>query len=690
MKHARIFPFLLLVVPSVSWTIPNAKTISRSRKNLIYNTDKIRLSTTTLFSDNDDEKEMTELEKAMLLKQKAEWAREDAKLEEIFYTQKKIGMLEVKLETQTKLSESEKEDIQNKIDSLKRILDPPPEGEKEEEENETGLSLSGPELEGLDKREFVEELSQEELDTLQEFESVFNKVRDLANVTRLTDLLEDDEINDFELFYINELSNVPNFVSKLVSKDGMKSLAQEAADDKEHIEEIKELLKDDPFYLKRVIAVIEKWGAFNGGYRAMQEDVDELVQNTLLNTQDIFKMTSKPRRVNNLYLIKGRSLAENGNDLIERLDKELASNNATLNDRIKIFYVKDPTEMVDLVESEDMVAYSDAMQSGSENPIEFIFNYNNLAPPALLVVSTDALKEIGNKEFKDATNIRGALTVAAILATIIFSSKCYGADAVAAASPSLLLIGGLLSLNLVHELGHFAAAALNKLEYAYLPCLLPAPDTGILTSFNKLKTPAKSNKELFDFAFSGPLLGFIASWCMLVYGLEQTAMYTKTDVIAALPHVPLNFLQLSPLTSATTESVLGIDVLLSLDPTSDIGIAVHPLVIAGHIGILINALELLPAGASSSDGIRMMNAVLPVPSIQVIGIEVVLGLYLLYQSWATRDISLLLFAYTCWGFFDSSNDDTPPRNEVEPAGMLRTVVFTATSIVALACLPDGI
>ena len=68
-----------------------------------------------------------------------------------------------------------------------------------------------------------------------------------------------------------------------------------------------------------------------------------------------------------------------------------------------------------------------------------------------------------------------------------------------------------------------------------------------------------------------------ASWSTLIYGLALTSEVVNSEVASALPHVALDFLRLSSLTSATVETFLGTDTLLSIDPVAGVGlVAVHP------------------------------------------------------------------------------------------------------------------
>lgn len=187
---------------------------------------------------------------------------------------------------------------------------------------------------------------------------------------------------------------------------------------------------------------------------------------------------------------------------------------------------------------------------------------------------------------------------------------------------------------------------------------------------------------MYDFALSGPLCGLIASWATLLSGLQLTAN-VKTDQVASLPHMPLEFFQLSALTSATIESFLGTDVLLSIDPLSD-NVAAHPLVIAGHVGILVNALNLLPV-ASTTDGGRMLTAIsdgergFALPNFLIWPYVFIQG----FRVWGISSY-LLLYAFLVPSL--QHKTDVPCRNDVDVAGGIRAGFCAVTTLLALAAI----
>lgn len=206
----------------------------------------------------------------------------------------------------------------------------------------------------------------------------------------------------------------------------------------------------------------------------------------------------------------------------------------------------------------------------------------------------------------------------------------------------------------------------------------------MLYTHTQLKSPPKNNKALFDFAFSGPLLGMMTSWGALAYGLLQTVL-AKTDQIAALPHIPLDFLKLSCLTSATIESLIGTDVLLSLDPVSENGVAVHPLVLVGHIGILMNALSLIPS-TETSDGGRMLQAVFTKTGTLSTVLPNLFGFFLLVQGFRDWKISGMLILYVFVSEFIVNERDVPCRNNVDPAGAFRLALLVASTLTAVVAV----
>ena len=84
-------------------------------------------------------------------------------------------------------------------------------------------------------------------------------------------------------------------------------------------------------------------------------------------------------------------------------------------------------------------------------------------------------------------------------------------------------VGGLLLLQLLHELGHYAAARLNQVELAFPSVLIPSLQIGLFGSVTRFLSFPKTRRQLFDVSIAGPVAGFVSSLACLLGGLYLTA-----------------------------------------------------------------------------------------------------------------------------------------------------------------------
>lgn len=101
-------------------------------------------------------------------------------------------------------------------------------------------------------------------------------------------------------------------------------------------------------------------------------------------------------------------------------------------------------------------------------------------------------------------------------------------------------------------------------------------------------------KELFDFAIAGPAVGFALSFILLWYGLDLTASTDLTQTVL-LPSLPVQLLKASALGGGLIDWFLGEGALTLPDPDSVLPL--HPYAISGYLGLVGNALALLPIGS---------------------------------------------------------------------------------------------
>ncbi len=142
----------------------------------------------------------------------------------------------------------------------------------------------------------------------------------------------------------------------------------------------------------------------------------------------------------------------------------------------------------------------------------------------------------------------------------------------------------LLSILLVHELGHYTLAAIHHVR-ATLPYFIPAPPVliGTFGAFIRMKSPPPNRRALFDVGAAGPWAGLILAIPAIIIGLRLSEVRPL-----ALNEGGLT-LGDSLLFSLLTRLVLG--------TTSDnVTILLHPIALAGWFGLFVTFLNLLPVG----------------------------------------------------------------------------------------------
>jgi membrane-associated protease RseP (regulator of RpoE activity) len=76
----------------------------------------------------------------------------------------------------------------------------------------------------------------------------------------------------------------------------------------------------------------------------------------------------------------------------------------------------------------------------------------------------------------------------------------------------------------VHEFGHYFTAVYHKVKATlpfYIPVYIPGVlNIGSLGAVIRLKEPPRSTAQYFDIGIAGPLAGFVAAICILVYGFQ--------------------------------------------------------------------------------------------------------------------------------------------------------------------------
>lgn len=151
---------------------------------------------------------------------------------------------------------------------------------------------------------------------------------------------------------------------------------------------------------------------------------------------------------------------------------------------------------------------------------------------------------------------------------------------------------GIVAVLMAHEAGHWFLARRHQVRLS-LPFFLPTWQIGAFGAITRFESVLRDRKVLFDVAFAGPAWGGAVSLVMLLLGL----VLSQPDSIFQIPAV---YFQGSILVATLSSVILGEAVQQSL-------VGIHPLVIVGWLGLVITAINLMPAG--QLDGGRMVGAI---------------------------------------------------------------------------------
>jgi membrane-associated protease RseP (regulator of RpoE activity) len=151
---------------------------------------------------------------------------------------------------------------------------------------------------------------------------------------------------------------------------------------------------------------------------------------------------------------------------------------------------------------------------------------------------------------------------------------------------------GLFLVLISHEIGHWLLARRHQVKLSW-PFFLPAVQIGSFGAITRFESLVPSRNALFDIALAGPAFGGITSLLLLVIGLLLSHP-------GSLFQLPNQFFQGSILVGSLAKVVLGSALQSPI-------VNIHPLVIIGWLGLVITALNLMPAG--QLDGGRIVQAI---------------------------------------------------------------------------------
>lgn len=164
---------------------------------------------------------------------------------------------------------------------------------------------------------------------------------------------------------------------------------------------------------------------------------------------------------------------------------------------------------------------------------------------------------------------------------------------------SLALVFVLFS----HEMGHFVAARIHKVDTTYpffipLPAFLGINLFGTLGAVIRIKQKVPSKRALFDIAAAGPIAGFIASLVVLIMGFvnlpAKDYLYTIHPEYTSLAHIPTEGLTFGSTIGYTLIGQLFAPIGVFVPPMNEM--YHYPFLCVGWFGMLITALNMIPVG----------------------------------------------------------------------------------------------
>ncbi|MFN5972776.1 MAG: site-2 protease family protein [Microcystis sp.] len=208
------------------------------------------------------------------------------------------------------------------------------------------------------------------------------------------------------------------------------------------------------------------------------------------------------------------------------------------------------------------------------------------------------------------------LLLLTLLTTTVIGAGLSGITAQQLENNSSLLLQGLpYSLGLIailglHEFSHYFTAVKYKIKTT-LPYFIPIPFfLGTFGAFIQMRSPVPTRKALFDVAVAGPLGGIIIAIPLMFWGLSLSEIVPLTNQSSLLNFQALNP-QFSFFLSIVAKLALGSNLIAGK------AIHLHPLAVAGYVGIIVTALNLMPVG--QLDGGHIVHAMYGQKTAIIIG-----------------------------------------------------------------------
>ncbi len=240
---------------------------------------------------------------------------------------------------------------------------------------------------------------------------------------------------------------------------------------------------------------------------------------------------------------------------------------------------------------------------------------------------------------------------------------------------SLLYVVSLVGIIGIHEIGHLVASKLHGVRASW-PYFIPFPfGYGTMGAFISQKTPVKSRNDLFDLGIAGPIFGLVVAIFFSIIGLAVSITIPVTDI----PDSLTNDLLFSNLvfSSPNRIRILLFEIIASFifpNLGTDMEIILHPMALAGYIGLFLTGLNLIPIG--QLDGGHVARSLVSEKSHRTITYICAFLMFFINPLLAL----LVLFMY-------SQTGHSGPLDDLSTVSLNRKIIAALAVILIILCLP---
>ncbi len=255
----------------------------------------------------------------------------------------------------------------------------------------------------------------------------------------------------------------------------------------------------------------------------------------------------------------------------------------------------------------------------------------------------------------------------------------------------------LLGILLAHELGHYFMSRYHKTP-ATLPYFIPFPFSplGTMGAAILMRGTPKNKRVLFDIGVAGPIAGLVVAIPVLLYGLSLSTLGTiepnpngflEGNSLLYLLAKFIVFKQLLPSPAAPQGIIYWLQYFFTGRPVpfGGLDVFIHSIAFAGWAGILVTALNLIPAG--TLDGGHVIYSLFGEKAKRafpfIVGLLVVLGFF--WSGWWLWAALLFWLGRVNAQPMDQITELDPARKAVAFAMiMVFILVFTPVPFMLLA------